>query len=612
MPEQKKGRAAYGLAKDLYPIAYLLPKAVEKRTGLLIPVTVYVQDPAVARDNPKLGLKKIEVNWEPTLMDGPTSARFAVVDYDGDSDELIDPVRWDHVGRCFVAPDGSSLDEVDPQRNLYFHQVNVWAIAHYILGFFEDSTVLGRRVPWAFEGNRLILVPHAGYDENAFYDRHSKSLQFYYCGTSEQPVYTCLSHDIIAHELGHAILDGVRPFYYEASSVQTMAFHEFVADLTAIVTALRNNDLRRAVAAEVGADLSQANILAALADEFGAYTMGRPYLRSALNELTMEKIEGDDRPHFCSQVLTRAMYQILIRIAAGYMERNRDPERRVEVTPPQALWWAADRIRRLAFQPLDLLPPVDVQFIDYVRAVLQTYDRANPTDPHGYRKIMTDVFHDLGFCKQGKENCAKNPHACDLERRSLPPKLSFCDVDRVTMSRAEAYHYLNDNRSHLGIPVHQDLIVADMYETNKIGRPITGMPRLRLPREIVLEYVWHEDVELGDPRFGPLEGETTSLLCGGTLVFDERGNLLSWFCKMGTEKGQYAAEGGERRRQLEDYAAERAARGLIGLADDGGGAYRVDVGRPVVEGRRVGGRLRLETTPHFRHWGSAEGGNGGR
>ena len=68
-----------------------------------------------------------------------------------------------------------------------------------------------RKNLWAFEGNRLIVLPHAGYGENAYYDRASKSLQFYYFNGPGTTVYTCLSSDIVNHEFGHAVLDGVRP-----------------------------------------------------------------------------------------------------------------------------------------------------------------------------------------------------------------------------------------------------------------------------------------------------------------------------------------------------------------------------------------------------------------
>ena len=48
---------------------------------------------------------------------------------------------------------------------------------------------MGRTIPWAFEGNRLIVVPHAGYGENAYYDRTSKSFQFYYFGSEQDTVW---------------------------------------------------------------------------------------------------------------------------------------------------------------------------------------------------------------------------------------------------------------------------------------------------------------------------------------------------------------------------------------------------------------------------------------
>jgi len=42
---------------------------------------------------------------------------------------------------------------------------------------------------WAFEGNRLIVVPHAGYGENAYYDRGSMSLQFYWFDDEGERIY---------------------------------------------------------------------------------------------------------------------------------------------------------------------------------------------------------------------------------------------------------------------------------------------------------------------------------------------------------------------------------------------------------------------------------------
>jgi hypothetical protein len=89
-----------------------------------------------------------------------------------------------------------------------------------------------------------------------------------------------------------AVLDGIRPYYHEYSSQQTAAFHEFVADLTAILSALRDNRLREAVGKRVGADLKRARVIADIGDQLGDYVRGRPdaALRSALEKVGMDAL----------------------------------------------------------------------------------------------------------------------------------------------------------------------------------------------------------------------------------------------------------------------------------------------------------------------------------
>ena len=170
---------------------------------------------------------------------------------------------------------GKSLDK-NAAGTFQFHQVSVWALLQCALAFFEDASALGRSIPWAFEGNRLIVVPHAGYGENAFYDRASKSLQFYYFGSEEETVYTCLSVDIVNHEFAHAVLDGIRPLYNESSNPQTGAFHEFMGDLTAILLTLQNRTLRQQLAKASRGQFEEATTLSSLAEEFGQAVRAGP------------------------------------------------------------------------------------------------------------------------------------------------------------------------------------------------------------------------------------------------------------------------------------------------------------------------------------------------
>jgi hypothetical protein len=68
---------------ELYAARRYLGLDTLKETGLRMPVEVYFKDPDVAETYEGAGIDvEFTTPWEPGLRDGPTSARFAVVDYD--------------------------------------------------------------------------------------------------------------------------------------------------------------------------------------------------------------------------------------------------------------------------------------------------------------------------------------------------------------------------------------------------------------------------------------------------------------------------------------------------------------------------------------------------
>lgn len=549
-----------------------------KRALLQIPFTTYMQDPAVAKDNPALDFnEELCVNWEPGLADGPTSARFAVVDYNADTDGLTPPAEWDEDLQKFVI-DGQVIDK-STAGLFQFHQVSVWATLQRALEFFEAAPALGRRIPWGFEGNRLIVVPRAGFGENAYYDRDTKSLQFYYFGSGPDFVYTCLSTDIVNHEFGHAVLDGIRPLYNESSLVQTGAFHEFVGDLTAILLTLHNVKLRKFLADKTEGKFGEAAPISAIAEEFGENLRDRPYLRTATNVEKMSTVKGSTSAHLVSEVLTGAMFDILVKFGEHYRQQPEEPpagdealppKRKRAPTPREAFWRATDRMQRTAIQPLDLLPPVDVTFQDYALAVCRSQQLAEPLDPEGYYAMLIQVFRDREILSEEDEKRLNEP-------QYLYDRLDLCvspNVGEISRSRGAAYRFLDDNRQELLIPAGQDFFVADLYDANKSGRE-----GARLPRQIILEYVWREDVLLEGARFGRFDGSWTSMLCGGTLVFNENGNVLYWARKPGSlpyggkrERGGKVAEswaaaiaeGKARKEEMLENLARQIAAGRVG------------------------------------------------
>jgi hypothetical protein len=580
--------------RTLYAARRYLGLDLEKEFELRIPFDVYYKDPGVAAKNPDLGIDKdFLVPWEPGLLDGPTSARFAVVDYNGDTGTLIPPAKWNAELNAFTDTDDKPLKDIEGIKavkdNLQFHQVHAWAVVQNALDFYESGFGLGRKILWGFEGNRLIVLPHAGYGQNAYYDRQSKSLQFYYFDSGDDRIYTCLSADIVNHEFGHAVLDGIRPYFNEATTPETAAFHEFAGDLTALLVVFRNNAFRAKLSIETAGNLEAENALNKLASEFGNAVEGRDYLRSAVNKRTMQSLAGDQRPHLMSEVLTGAIFDIIVELSRRYVKDGH--------TGRQAFAFTIQRIQQMAIQPLDLLPPVDATFRDYAVAMLRAEEIANPTDPKDYRAMMFEIFVKRGILNEADrdELLAVRPVFQRISNIAV-----FHDPETIASSRAEAYRFLDDNRDALFIPRYADVTIADLFTAQKLTRE-----GRRLPQQIVLQYVWREDVVLNGEQFGRFNGQQTTMLCGGTLALDQNGNVMAWARKPGSVyagRGEKAAaetaDGAGRLKALLESLAKRIKAGRIGESLESPKGMFPGKVAPFMA-RTVDGGLRFELSPHF-------------
>jgi len=390
------------------------------------------------------------------LLPGPVGERVAVVDYDGANKKFYKPVDLDDPK--LLISSGLNPSESDPR----FHQQMVYAVAMETIQNFEAA--LGRRIRWRLDerkydraGNRipteytgdihrLNLYPHAMISANAAYSPSAKGILFGYFRASSvdpgrnlpgQTVFTCLSHDIIVHEMTHAILDGIRTYFSERTSVDVAAFHEAFADIIALFRHFSHKEALLDTIQKTGGRLYQYHLepdalttdgnptiqaqklqdnpLIGLAQQFGeARGTGRS-LRSALSELPdPAKIKDPSlEPHERGAILVAAIFDAYFTV---YLRQTSDLFRLFwagggdvnsrEISGPMAnqLAKAASKTANILFKicvrAIDYSPVVDITFGDYLRALI-TSDRDNhPADPLGVRDALMQAFRLRGILPQ--------------------------------------------------------------------------------------------------------------------------------------------------------------------------------------------------------------------
>jgi hypothetical protein len=225
----------------------------------------------------------IDVANETALKPGPAGQKIEVIDYDSTFDTFYPPVDLN-------APDVLMTDGLDPSEGDHrFHQQMVYAVAMKTIENFERA--LGREI--RFRKNRpLKMFPHAFRGANAFYDPETRSIFFGYFRADEQSsgpnipkqwVFTCLSHDVIAHETTHAIVDKLRFRYRSPTNRDALAFHEAIADIVAIFQHFTFPEVLKETIRTTRADIRSASPLIELAVQFGHGTGRGKALRSAVD-----------------------------------------------------------------------------------------------------------------------------------------------------------------------------------------------------------------------------------------------------------------------------------------------------------------------------------------
>ena len=398
----------------------------DARAPLHRPLRIYTLDPSVS--DRVGGVATVLVPYE-KLKPGPIGSLFAV------------DVRG--VPKPLVA-EALDLDEphlllssglTPSPSNGRFHLQMVYAVCSLTYAAFRRA--LGRDIAWASampaDGTvRLVVRPFGFKGKNAGYSREAGDLSFGYFHAGKKPagftlqnglICTALSHDIIAHETTHALLDGLRSAFLDPTNVDVPAFHEGFSDLVALFLHFTYADVVEQAIREAGATFTHAALLTDIAREFG-YARARSgkadALRSGVDVKGLAPFDSDVlpskeggprsydpslEPHTLGSVLVSAVFEAFATIVKRKTERlyriaGVNPEALGPDSLNEALVKAiaqeasdvANQFLNICIRAIDYCPPADMELGEYLRALITADGDLERTDKWGFREALMRSF----------------------------------------------------------------------------------------------------------------------------------------------------------------------------------------------------------------------------
>jgi hypothetical protein len=393
----------------------------------------------------------VDIPFEPDLKPGPMGELVHVVDYDSTRKHWYRPV--DLNDQWILAEGGLRPSESDPRA----HQQIVYAIAMSVIEQFERY--LGRRFRWR-EDRVLFLVPHAFEGRNAFYCRKRRAVLFGYYRADEhdpganlpgQIMFTCLSVDVIAHEVTHGIVHRLRRYYLESTNRDVRAWHEAFADLVALFHHFAYPEVVEYAISRARGDLRDRDKggLLDLAREFGeSIGMGHGRaLRSAISlPVSPQEFNRTLEPHQRGAHFVAAVFDAyletyqsriadLLRIASGgtgvLPAGNLHPDLVTRVADEAVK--NANRFLGMVIRSFDYLPVVDVNFGDVVRAIITADRQLYPLDKYHLRSVLVEALRKRGIHPKGIASLAEEalawPEFKSVDANSKPLDLAECSSE---------------------------------------------------------------------------------------------------------------------------------------------------------------------------------------
>jgi len=470
---------------------------------------IYAYDPGQQTD-PTLfdvSVATVTTPWERDLKPGPIGEYLEVVDIDPASRAFYAPVDLDDPR--ILAESGLTPSESNPQ----FHQQMAYAVAMRTIERFERA--LGRKALWARRAprkdgevvpdngfvRRLRIYLHALREANAYYDPSKIALLFGYFQARDSSgsvtrgsgIFGVVSHDIVAHETTHALLDGLHPRYSERTNPDMAAFHEAFADIVALFQHFAMPEsLTRQIRKAKGSTADIGRKLGQLAQQFGEATGMHGALRRYVGEVgSSMPVLSDDmtEPHQRGAVLVSAVFGAfltiyalrcadLIRLATNGSGILPNGEISVDLANRLASEAAktAEHVLNMCIRALDYCPPVNLEFGDYLRAIITADRDLVRDDDRGYRVAFIDAFRERGIVpyeitRLAEDSLLWEPPPMDDELTSLFSEVvPLLDLSwGLTIERKSAFDHSQSN----GVILHKWL--TDPHdEKRQLLRQILG------------------------------------------------------------------------------------------------------------------------------------------
>ena len=403
-----------------------------------------IQDPAISTKD----VGRVVEGWtkldQKHFLDGPITPRVAVIDLDPDTETMGEPVVFQPpVGNQVFGRYVVDRDDVESDP---FIAVSTFATVWRTISLYEQKETLGREIAWGFEAPQLLVVPRAGWLENAYYERSSHSLQFFSFESDGKTIHTSLSRDIVSHETAHSLIDGIDPDLYDALDPQSLALHEGIADLTAMLLAFDSRPLTEAILNKTNGRIDESNAFSSIGEQFGkAVDPSRQagYLRNLRNKKKIDPTNEEIEPHALSEVISGVLYELMVEMHDHFTDTYAPQFGGSRKSASgKALAVAAMIFRRMVLRGLDYLPPGEVTFADFGRAIIAA-DQASPGESR-WRESLRSKFVE--------RRIVPNEQAMDVATNVEHEAVRNASLQGLASSEWVAYKFADHNRILLGIP----------------------------------------------------------------------------------------------------------------------------------------------------------------